>query len=586
MAISEVFFIGSTYTPAEKVISVIRKTLDGVINDKETDIYVYENRDYRNPVGVDDILWYFDSNKNLDTGNKKYKFVIVNMGYHHYNSERNISMYFHDYNESSLDCGGDSDIGHFGSFVYYSDNLVLDGEMLYTGKFTGPATTLVKATDTIYILYVLYDLFYSPSLTSCSIKTFEDSLEFFAVNENNSKIFDKKYRDIAIESNKEKTKPNYNFNSVYSVAQKIAPSAADKEQIKNEMLSKVDIKCFIGVINASIARISGKNYLNSSMAMKWLEEWADKKWPLYLLFGRNLFVKQRKEIKMDEVMLKQSINSVYFDYPQYAITLNKFSMEEWENNVVLNARNEVLKYFPAKPGTKLTRYCSHLFKNPELDVALSKIIQNKNIDGYVYLSIDPNDFLTSSITKHGWRSCHNCVDGGRASGPLSYLFDNCTIVAYLTNDAIYRYNYGEKTFDWNSKYWRQLVTIGIEDNTMIFQREYPQNYVNGELTTEVRNMMESVVSKFTGSDNMWVWKNNGARKDSVYTNAINHLHYDDIPARNTKLVKHIALKGKSPKTIIIGSQPICPICRKNRITDTRLMTCNTCHNKKFVENKD
>lgn len=585
MAIDKVFFIGSTFHDDDKIFSIIRKTLDNVVNDKTTDIYIYDNRNYNVPVSVEDILWNFD-NSTTDIGEKENKLVVVNLGYHHVNNTSDISRYFMEYHDSGYEYGSDQDPGHYGHFFCYDNKAKYKDELQYTGKYSEPAVVFMRAKDNFYIIYLLYDLFYTPSLTSCSIETFKDSLEFFAVNNSDDTIFEEKYRASAIELHSKTKNSNYRFNSVYETANKAIVSPDEISHIKKEMLSKVDIKCFIGVVNASIARISGKNYLNNELALKWLETWAENKWPIYLMFGRNLYVKQKKTIKMDTVMLNQSIKGVCHDFPQYAMTLNKFSVEEWDSNTILNQKNEILKYSYAKKGTKLTRYCSHLFNNPDLDVALSKIIQNKKIDGYIYLSIDPNDFMTCSITKHGWRSCHNCVDGEHAAGPLSYLFDNCTIVSYLTNEVIYRYNYGDKSFDWNSKYWRQLVTLGIRDNTMIFQREYPQNYVNGELTTEVRYLMEKIVSEFTNSDNNWLWNNNGARKNNVYYNADGCLHYDDIPARNTRLVKHITRKNKGIIPIKIGFSPKCPICGKNRITDTRLMTCNTCHNIKFGENNN
>ena len=42
------------------------------------------------------------------------------------------------------------------------------------------------------------------------------------------------------------------------------------------------------------------------------------------------------------------------------------------------------------------------------------------MEGYLYLSIHPLDYLSISETNHGWRSCH-ALDGEYRNGNLSYL---------------------------------------------------------------------------------------------------------------------------------------------------------------------
>ena len=93
MAIDKVFFIGSTFHDDDKIFSIIKKTLDNVVNGKTTDIYIYDNRNYNVPVSVDDILWGFD-NSTTDIGEKENKLVVVNLGYHHANDTSDISRYF------------------------------------------------------------------------------------------------------------------------------------------------------------------------------------------------------------------------------------------------------------------------------------------------------------------------------------------------------------------------------------------------------------------------------------------------------------------------------------------------------------
>ena len=71
-----------------------------------------------------------------------------------------------------------------------------------------------------------------------------------------------------------------------------------------------------------------------------------------------------------------------------------------------------------------------LFKNfgRTLEVAENKI------EGYLYLSVDPRDFLTLSENDSNWYSCQS-LDGDYRSGDLSYMVDGTTIVAYLANEV-------------------------------------------------------------------------------------------------------------------------------------------------------
>ena len=176
----------------------------------------------------------------------------------------------------------------------------------------------------------------------------------------------------------------------------------------------------------------------------------------------------------------------------------------------------------------------------------------------IHISINPMDYITSSITKHGWKSCHSMIDGMCGGGCLSYMFDKGTLVAFMASDSMYLYDLcgNNKPFSWNSKLWRQLIYSNYLDNDFVFCREYPQNYNNNSVAEKVRNMLEECVSGFTETPNKWVISKNGARKGGIYKNCKGSAHYDDVPSRETVLIKY-----KGHKTIenliVTGSQPVC-----------------------------
>ena len=63
----------------------------------------------------------------------------------------------------------------------------------------------------------------------------------------------------------------------------------------------------------------------------------------------------------------------------------------------------------------------------------SRFIQEDKIEGYLFFSVDPLDFLTISENNSHWDSCH-ALDRDYRAGNLSYMLDKTTIVAYLADD--------------------------------------------------------------------------------------------------------------------------------------------------------
>lgn len=102
----------------------------------------------------------------------------------------------------------------------------------------------------------------------------------------------------------------------------------------------------------------------------------------------------------------------------------------------------------------------------------SRFIQEDKIEGYLYLSVDPIDFLTLSENNSGWDSCH-ALDKDYRAGNLSYMLDKTTIVAYLANDKKENLRALPDGVEWYSKKWRMLLHTNNFESVIYYDRQYP-----------------------------------------------------------------------------------------------------------------
>ena len=101
----------------------------------------------------------------------------------------------------------------------------------------------------------------------------------------------------------------------------------------------------------------------------------------------------------------------------------------------------------------------------------SMIIQEDKIEGNLYLSVHPLDFLSSSENTYNWRSCH-ALDGEYRCGNLSYMCDETTMISFIaTEDKVLpRFPQDVK---WNSKKWRMLLFFSSNWDMIFAGRQYP-----------------------------------------------------------------------------------------------------------------
>ena len=104
---------------------------------------------------------------------------------------------------------------------------------------------------------------------------------------------------------------------------------------------------------------------------------------------------------------------------------------------------------------------------------LSMLIQSNKITGKLCISIHPLDFLSASENNHSWRSCH-AMDGEYRVGNVSYMMDNCTIMAYLKSNGpdVKLPNFPDDVF-WNDKKWRCYFYVDRVNEIIYAAKQYP-----------------------------------------------------------------------------------------------------------------
>ena len=112
------------------------------------------------------------------------------------------------------------------------------------------------------------------------------------------------------------------------------------------------------------------------------------------------------------------------------------------------------------------------------------------------LSIDPLDFITMSVSKSGWSSCHH-PNNSYGTGGLAYMNDNASIIAYVeTDDPMVNYvvdteTKEKTTIKMPNKIWRQIVTINEDHSYALQLKQYPNE--NKVFSQEVTKMIENLL---------------------------------------------------------------------------------------------
>lgn len=210
-------------------------------------------------------------------------------------------------------------------------------------------------------------------------------------------------------------------------------------------------------------------------------QWYEAKKYFIEAFGGKPIVRFKDKIKIELSQKEQderfqnflsilndeiNISEEFLDY----LTMNK-------KGFFINRTTEDYRPYNIRSGNKLSRTFKYFLPDEEItrwsqDLA-SRYMQENKIEGYLYLSVHPLDYLTMSETNEGWHSCHS-LDGSYRGGNLNYMVDSTTIVAYLADEENKKLRAFEGSgLTWNSKKWRVLLHYNKENEAIYLNKQYP-----------------------------------------------------------------------------------------------------------------
>lgn len=210
-----------------------------------------------------------------------------------------------------------------------------------------------------------------------------------------------------------------------------------------------------------------------------ISQWAEAKKPFIELFGEKTIVRSKTIV---QVHLSKEQRSRRFNEFVEILNDNDLLTDELQDFLLINKEgffdNKVILPYPSKNiplGSKLSKSLKKFLPDSKTirwaqDTA-SRFIQENKIEGYLYLSVDPRDFLTISENNSDWWSCQS-LDGDYRAGNLSYMVDSTTIMAYLANSEQEHLKCLPKEMTWNNKKWRMLIHTDMK-NCIYYNRQYP-----------------------------------------------------------------------------------------------------------------
>lgn len=314
------------------------------------------------------------------------------------------------------------------------------------------------------------------------------------------------------------------------------------DEVELEMIGKVNyemIKSLFAVGTRNHAKI---DEINDDIVKEYIKNWAIAKKDIYLMFGRSFTLK--KKIMMNKTTSEMStmIYELGKEFPIYGVHMGLFETNDFIENTISDVPSVYRKYAEGmcKTGAKLSRFFSALLKDPKFDIELSKILQNRQIEGTIEISIDPVDFLTMSIHKHKWCSCFNIYDGCFSNCAFSMMQDDCSMIAFKHNGKMYDYSIpvknGKYEYSWNSKQSRSVVAFDKKTKAIGIYRA--QGSPDDSYYTVIADMIKNCSTSFydikSPFEKISFYDGNVEQKEKRYGHVHDDLQYYYIPSDSRK----------------------------------------------------
>ena len=356
---------------------------------------------------------------------------------------------------------------------------------------------------------------------------------------------------------------------IYSVKSK----TTHNEEIIEEMKSKVDKVRLRKLLSIGASTRYRKYFVSEDKVEEYLDIWAHAKYDMYIMFGRELKIETQYSKEMDSRDMSAFVTELCYKFPKYAHWLNHFDTNEYINNRIAYIGSSVEKYVSfAKVGMKISTFFNKLFEDEQFNIELSKAMQNKMIQGFLCVSIDPYDYLTMSVNKHDWRSCHRINGGEYATGCFSYLLDSTTMIAYKHNGRDYEYQIYGYAFEGNSKTFRQCVYFDTSSCNIIFGRNYPNS--DDYSRRRIFQLLQKQICKHLQipENTEWILDNEYEGSYQDYSD----LHYSDVQAEFDYTFSRIAHSRSNVAHFRVGSDAPCLLCDNTVEYDSCQCLCRDC----------
>lgn len=377
---------------------------------------------------------------------------------------------------------------------------------------------------------------------------------------------------------------------------KMRAKEIDYTSIEEEMIAKVDKQKMRRILSACL-KIDGRTITGIDEV---LSEWARAKRDIYLLFDRQLSISTEAEFELDNHEKGIMFDELQKKFPIEYFFINKmfsFSEEVCQNTVNSGSPGfyYLKKFFPnLQHKMKFTHLAHEVFKENELDIALSEFYNATKINGCITISIDPIEYMLMSLNNSGWTSCHtlhnsdgpNISYGSYSAGIFSYMCDTASIIAFRHKSEESEIIVNRTKIKAFSKNWRQMVYLDIDEKSFICSRQYPN--VNKVAEKVVREMIEKLLADKFNLPHVWKLVRDKYNVQRHITNAVlecvegdgyeEPLHYNDVlNGYDCTMVYNKQLDNSKDVLITIGSYPSCPICGDSKLREHERPMCYYCY---------